>query len=80
MTNFSPRFCVYKRASSLFTGIVFKFHMHVQIKQKDRICITKGSSVKSPEYANHQVKKLVIYYNITATLGKSFCDAINPFL
>ena len=24
MTNFSPRFCVYKRASSLFTGIPFK--------------------------------------------------------
>ena len=31
MTNFSPRFCVYKWASSLFTGIVFKFHMHVHI-------------------------------------------------
>ena len=29
ITNFSPRFCVYKWASSLFTGIVFKFHMHV---------------------------------------------------
>ena len=25
--KFSPRFCVYKWASSLFPGIVFKFHM-----------------------------------------------------
>ena len=38
----------------------------------------KGPSVKSPEYANNRVKKLVIYYNITATLCKSFCDVINP--
>ena len=29
------------RKSSLFTGIVFKFHIHVHIKQKDRICIRK---------------------------------------
>ena len=29
ITNFSLRFCVYKWAFSLFTGIVFKFHMHV---------------------------------------------------
>ena len=39
----------------------------------------KGPSVtfqkKSPEYANNRVKKLVIYYNITAILCKSFCDA-----
>ena len=27
MTNFSPSFSVYKWASTLFTGIVFKFHM-----------------------------------------------------
>ena len=31
ITNFPPRFCVYKWASSLFTGIVFKFHIHVHI-------------------------------------------------
>ena len=37
----SPQICVYKRASSLFTGIVFKFHIHVHIQQKDRICIKK---------------------------------------
>ena len=36
----------------------------------------KGPSVKSLEYANNWVKKLVIYYNITATLCKSFCDDI----
>ena len=38
----------------------------------------KGPSVKSPEYANNWVKKLVIYIysNITATLCKSFCDVI----
>ena len=29
ITNFPPRFCVYKWASSSFTGFVFKFHMHV---------------------------------------------------
>ena len=29
ITNCSLRFWVYKCASSLFTGIVFKFHMHV---------------------------------------------------
>ena len=33
-------------------------------------------SVKSPEYANNRVKKLVIYYNVTATLCKSFCEVI----
>ena len=27
ITNFPPRFCVYKWASSLFTGIVSTFHM-----------------------------------------------------
>ena len=27
-----------------------------------------------PEYANNWVKKLVIYYDITASLCKSFCD------
>ena len=31
MSNFPPTFYVYKRASSLFTGIVFKFHMPVHI-------------------------------------------------
>ena len=36
----------------------------------------KGPSVKSPEYANNQVTKLVIYYNITATLRKSFSDVV----
>ena len=36
----------------------------------------KGPSVKSPEYANNRVKKLVIYYNITATLCKNFRDVI----
>ena len=29
-TNFSPRFCVYKWVSSLFTAIVFKFHKQMQ--------------------------------------------------
>ena len=29
ITSFPPRFCVYKWASSLFTGIVLKFQMHV---------------------------------------------------
>ena len=37
---------------------------------------SKRTSVRSPEYANNWVKKLVIYYNITATLCKSFCDVI----
>ena len=31
---------------------------------------------KSLERANNPVKKLVIYYNITTTLCKSFCDVI----
>ena len=31
IANFPPRLCVYKRTSSLFTGIVFKFHIHVHI-------------------------------------------------
>ena len=34
ITNFSPRFFVYKWASSLFTGIVFKFQMNVHNEQK----------------------------------------------
>ena len=33
ITNFFPRFCVYKWASTLFIGIVFKFHMHVQLSK-----------------------------------------------
>ena len=49
--------------------------MHMHIEQKDRICI-KNASVKSPEYASNQVKKLVVYYNITSTLFKGFCDVI----
>ena len=63
----------------IFTGIVFKFHMHVHNKQKNRICIERTHGhfwKKSPEYANNHVKKLAIYYNITATLCKSFCDDI----
>ena len=29
VTNFPPRFYVYEWASSLFTGIIFKFHVQV---------------------------------------------------
>ena len=36
----------------------------------------KGPSVKCPEYANYWVKRLVIHYNIRATLCESFCDVI----
>jgi len=43
---------------------------------KIELKISKRASVEYPEYANNQVKKLVIYYNITATLCKSFCDVI----
>ena len=34
--NFSLRFCVFKWASSLFTGIVFKFHIHVHNLRKKK--------------------------------------------
>ena len=30
--NLSCRFCIYKWASTLFTGNAFKFHMHVLVK------------------------------------------------
>ena len=36
----------------------------------------KGPSVKSPGYANYRVKRLMIHYNIRATLCESFCDVI----
>ena len=36
ITNLSPRFCVYKWASSFFTGIVLKFQMHVHNWQKNK--------------------------------------------
>ena len=51
--------------------------MHVQNQQKNRICIKRTHGhlrKKSLEYANNHLKKLAIYYNITATLCKSFCD------
>ena len=52
--------------------------MHRKSAKKDVmiLSVAQGPSVKSPEYANNRVKKLVIYYNITATLCKSFCDVI----
>ena len=40
--NFSLRFCVFKWASSLFTGIVFKFHIHVDNLRKKTILQSKG--------------------------------------
>ena len=36
----------------------------------------KGTSVKSSGYANYRVKRLMIHYNIRATLCDSFCDVI----
>ena len=50
--------------------------MDVHIYQKEINLHQKGPLVKSPEYANNRVKKLVMYYNITATLRKSFRDVI----
>ena len=51
MTFFFPRFFVYKCASSLFTGIVFKFHMHVDISQKE-IKVNNDHRSKSKEEAD----------------------------
>ena len=82
MTNLSPRFCVYKRASSLFTGIVFKFHMHVHMYYF-LLTFSKSSKFASkrtldyfrkkyPEYANNwlvsQIAVRAETVNVTAHL------------
>ena len=58
MTNFLARFCVYKSASTLFTGIVFNNHMHVHIYQKKKKKNGTKTTLdyfrkKYPEYANN---------------------------
>ena len=73
---FPPRFCVYKRASSLFTGIVFKSHIHVHIQQKDRICIKKGPRLNLRDMLTTGKEISDTLYNIRATLCESFCDVI----
>ena len=78
ITNFPPRFCVYISERPHYSLALFSsFICTCTFSKKIDFASNFGYfPKKSPEYANNRGKKLVIYYNIIATLCKSFCNVI----
>ena len=75
ITNFSPDFVFTSERPRYSLALFSSFICTCTLARRYNLR-QKGPSVKSPEYANNRVKKLEIYYNITATHCKSFCDVI----